>query len=335
VGLDIPDRCKRQPMDGAVVYSPNNDFVEVDFEKTVGWILERKQFDKWLAERAAKAGAKIQAKTEVVELLEDNKGVVARREGQQFEEKAKMVIAADGVESLIAREAGIKKPSQLNLVDSGYQYEMVNIDLKNPNKIELYFGNEIAPRGYVWIFPKGDRTANVGIGIAGNSDKTAKEYLDKFIEDRDRLKQGSILEVNSGMIPVGGLLDNMVADNCLAIGDAANQVNPIHGGGISESIRASRIASKVIHKALKEGDTGAKKLQEYNVKWWEERGNKLRKIEKLREVIEKLDNDDLNYLAEELDGKDLVKASRGKKLSKVGKLLLKRPKMIKAARKLI
>ncbi|MFP4115697.1 MAG: geranylgeranyl reductase family protein [Candidatus Aenigmatarchaeota archaeon] len=335
VGLDIPERCKAQPINGALVHSPNIDFVRISSEETVGWILERELFDKWMATRAAEAGAKVKAKAKVKDLLPENKGVEVEVEGDEFKEEAKMVIAADGVESLIARKAGVKNASNLQLVDSGYQYEMVDLELKDSNKLELYFGKDIAPRGYVWVFPKGERSANVGIGIGGDVKGTAKDYLDSFIENNDRFKRASVVEVNSGMIPVGGFLDDMTAENFLAVGDAANQVNPIHGGGIWEGIKAGIIAGKVAHEAISENDTSKENLQEYNKRWWKARGKNLKKVEKLREVLEDLDDEDLNYLAENLEGEDLMNFASGRKLSKLGRILLNRPKMIKSARKLI
>ncbi len=335
LGLDIPEYCRMQSMDGALVYSPNGDSVRIHSDETVGWILERKTFDKWMAERAAKAGAKVRAKAKVVDLLPENRGVVVEIEGERKKVESRMVIAAGGVESLIAKKTEVKDQSDLGVVDSGYQYEMVNLDLKDENKLELYFGDEVAPRGYVWVFPKGEDKANVGIGIAGDLDETAKYYLDRFIENNERFSKASIVEVNSGMIPVGGLLENMVADNFMAVGDAANQVNPIHGGGIREGIKAGQIASEVASRALDKDDTTKEELEIYNHMWWEERGKSLRKVEKLREVLEDLDDEDLNYLAKKLDGQDLMDFTQGKRLSKLGKLLLKRPKMIKSARKLL
>jgi len=335
LGLDIPEYCRMQSMDGALVYSPNGDSVRIHSDETVGWILERKTFDKWMAERAAKAGAKVRAKAKVVDLLPENRGVVVEIEGERKKVESRMVIAAGGVESLIAKKTEVKDQSDLEVVDSGYQYEMVNLDLKDENKLELYFGDEVAPRGYVWVFPKGEDKANVGIGIAGDLDETAKYYLDRFIENNERFSKASIVEVNSGMIPVGGLLENMVADNFMAVGDAANQVNPIHGGGIREGIKAGQIASEVASRALEKDDTTKEELEIYNHMWWEERGKSLRKVEKLREVLEDLDDEDLNYLAKKLDGQDLMDFTQGKRLSKLGKLLLKRPKMIKSARKLL
>lgn len=335
LGLDIPKKCRMQSIDGALVYSPSTDKVTIDMDETVGWVLERKMFDKWMAERAAEAGAKVRAKGKVLDLLPDNRGVVVDIEGERKEVESEVVIAADGVESRIARKAGIKDSSDLGLVDSGYQYEMVNLELKDENKLELYFGEKVAPRGYLWVFPKGDNKANVGIGIGGDVEKTAKYYLDKFIHKNDRFEEASIVEVNSGMIPVGGLLKEMTADNFLAVGDAANQVNPIHGGGIREGIKAGKIASRILSRALDEGDTTKRNLQEYNEIWWKERGKKLKKVEKLREVLEDLDDEDLNYLAKKLEGDDLMAFSRGERLSKLGKMLLRRPKMVKSARKLV
>jgi digeranylgeranylglycerophospholipid reductase len=211
---------------------------------------------------------------------------------------------------------------------------MADITIPDPKKIHLYFGNKIAPRGYVWIFPKGKDVANVGIGIIGKGEKAAKDYLLEFINSREELKRGSILEVNAGGIPVGGLLKKMTLDNFLAIGDAAHQVNPIHGGGMFEAQFAAKIAAEVIDEALQKNDTSEKQLDKYNKEWWKQRGNYLRKVEKLREVVEKFSDDDFNFLAEELKGDLLVDFTRGKGLRVFAKILLKKPHLAKLAKAL-
>lgn len=337
LGLKIPSSCVRQKINGAVAYAPNGKTVEVDYGKDSGYIVERKIFDKWLAEEAVRKGAKVQAKTYIKEVLkEDGKVVGVRGEflGQEIEEKCKVLIAADGIESKISRMAGLNTTASPMLVDSGFQYEMAGIKIPDPKKIHLYFGNEIARRGYLWVFPKGKDVANVGIGIAGKSQIAAREYLDRFIEQHEELKKGSVLEVNSGGIPVGGLLKKMTLDNFLAIGDAAHQVNPIHGGGMYEAQFAARIAADVIGEGIEKGDTSEKQLDEYNKNWWEQRGNYLRKVEKLREVVEKLSDDDFNFLARELKGDNLVDFSRGQGLKTLGKILIKKPHLVKHAKSL-
>jgi len=335
--LNPPANCIRQKINGARIYAPNGKFIEIDYGKDSGYILERKIFDKWLAEEAARKGAKIQAKTYIKEVLkEDGKIVGVKGEfiGKEFSEKCKVLVAADGVESKISKIAGLNTTCNPLLVDSGIQFEMTGIEIEDPKKIYLYFGNKIAPRGYLWLFPKGKDVANVGIGIIGNSEVPAINYLKKFIESKSELRKGSILEVNAGGIPVGGFLKKMTLDNFLVVGDAAHQVNPIHGGGIYEAQFAGRIAAEVIDEALQKRDTSEKQLNKYNIEWWKQRGIYLRKVEKLREVVEKLSDDDFNYLAENLTGEDLINFSRGSGLKTLGKLLMKRPNLIKFAKAL-
>ncbi|HLD49005.1 MAG TPA: NAD(P)/FAD-dependent oxidoreductase [archaeon] len=326
LGIKIPKNCISTEIDGAVVYAPNGKSIEIKSQQTKGYTLERKSFDKWLAAEAAKAGAKVVSKANVTDVIKNGRqvcGVKISYFDETYEIKSRVVVAADGVESMIMRKAGIRTNKKLNLVDSGFQYEMAGLKLKNPRMIELYFGFAIAPRGYVWVFPKGNGTANVGIGISGNSENKAKEYLDEYIESRPDLKQASILEVNAGCIPVGDLRKNMVGDGILGVGDAVNQVNPIHGGGIAESIYAGRIAGDVISNAIKKNDCSAKGLEPYNKLWWKERGNKLKKVEKVREMMENMTDVQMNNLADVLSGEDLAGLARGKNIAKLAKILIK------------
>ena len=334
----VPRRCVAQTIDGANVYAPNGKRVAVDYGKDGGYVVERKVFDKWLAFEASRAGAYVQAKTEVRNVLKDGDcvtGVVAEFEGESFEIGAKVVVAADGVESTVARKAGLDTTNQLVNVDSGYQYEMSNLKLKDPRKILIFLGNEMAPRGYLWVFPKGRDVANVGIGTA-MSEKPASHYLKQFIGSRpDIFRDAGIIEVNAGGIPVGGLLDNMVSDGLVVVGDAAHQVNPIHGGGLKEGTIAGKLAAETINKCIKKGDVSRRALSEYNRVWWDERGKKLQKVEKLRHVIEKLSDNDLNMLADALTGDVMVKLTRGDKMSTLAKILMKKPRLITLARHLI
>jgi len=326
LGLKIPSNCIADKIKGATVYAPNGKRIEIKFEGTNGFVLERKMFDKWLASEAARSGARIIAKSIVNDIIKKDEfvsGVRATIIDNDMTIDAKVVVAADGIESLIMRKAGFKGKNP-KFVDTGYQYEMTNINLVDPNMIALYFGNKIAPRGYVWIFPKGKDTANVGIGISGmGNEHTAKEYLDKFILSNENLNKGSITEINGGCIPVGGFLENMVSNGLIGVGDSVNQVNPIHGGGISESIKAGRMAAEVISDAIKKGNVSSDILSEYNKRWWKECGNRLKRVEKVRETFEQMNDNNLNDMAEVLSGEDLVDFSHGKNYAKLAKLFMK------------
>lgn len=325
---------------GAICYAPNGKYVHVDYKGPEGWVVERKVFDKHLAYQASRAGAKVVAKAEVTNVRRTMDGkvdVTINYAGSAYQTKAKLIIACDGVETKIARMMGLNTKMNLSDICQGAQLEMSNIDIDGKN-LELFFGNDVAPGGYVWIFPKGRDVANIGIGIRhpfGKEGMSAMDYLMKFINSRPELAKGSIIEYNTGGVPVGGLLENMVSDNLIVAGDAAHHTNPIHGGGIAEAYIGGKIAAEAAVDALQKGDVSKKALEVYNKTWWEIRGNKMKNVEKLRKVVEELKDDELDFLAEELKGDDLVELSRGTALKKLASVMMKRPAMIRLAKKLL
>ena len=145
-------------------------------------MLERKVFDRVLSETAAGAGADIIVKAPVVGITKDKNnfvnGVNFRYNRREYTSKTKIVIAADGVESQVGRWAGIDTTHDLRDVDICAQYLMSGIEIE-PDLCDFYLGREIAPRGYIWVFPKGDDIANVGVGIGGTiSGKGGKLAID-------------------------------------------------------------------------------------------------------------------------------------------------------------
>jgi digeranylgeranylglycerophospholipid reductase len=149
------------------------------------------------------------------------------------------------------------------------------------------------------------------------------------------ISKGSILEVNAGCVPVGGMVKDMVTNGFVLCGEAANHVNPIHGGGIKEAVISGQMAADVIAECLKKNDVSKKALSKYNDVWWEERGNHLKRVEKLRETLEKLSDHDLNDLVDALKPEDIVEFARGAKLSVLAKVLMRKPRLVSIARHLL
>ncbi|ASJ05759.1 geranylgeranyl reductase family protein [Thermococcus barossii] len=331
---DIPydRRFINREIYGAKLYSPSGYELELRYKEASGVILERKVFDKMLAYYAARAGADVLARTEALDVIrKDGKiaGIKAKHEDEPVEIYADVIVAADGVESTIARKAGINTYAPPHEFDSSYEYEML-IEGYDPDLIHLWFGNEIAPRGYVWVFPKDEDRANVGIGIASDNPKTAKYYLDKWLRENN-IPAKKLLEINVGVVPVGGFVKELVKDNVLVVGDAARQVNPMHGGGMAEAMEAGTIASKWIVKALEEENSEL--LKNYTTEWWETDGERLQKVLKVRRVTEKLTDEDLDLFIQILSGTDAEKIAGGD-YGEVIKALLKHPKVILSPRRI-
>lgn len=319
---------------GAVVYAPNGKKVEIR-TKNKGWVLERKIFEKKLAEQAIHAGAKYLLKSRVFDVIKEKDtvcGVKVETPDGNFEIRSKLVIAADGVDSKTARYAGINTFNQVAEVDSGYEYEMCGVKCDPNDLIHLFVGNDIAPRGYIWIFYKSKDRSNVGIGISGaiNTDgtKTAKFYLDRFIKAHpEYFKNSGIIEVKGGCCPVGAPLEEPYADGLLIVGDAAHMVNPIHGGGMGNAMEAAMIAAKVAKKAVDAGDVSEKVLKEYAEAWYKERGDQLLQVLKVRKFFEKLSDKELNDLADVFTPETLLEFADGKRLTAFLKMFAKNPKI--------
>ncbi len=327
---------------GTIVYTPSMKEVRISPKDMMGYILERKVFEKHLANQAIKAGAKYMIKTHVTDVIKEGDkvvGVKATHMGEEFSVKSKIVIAADGVDSMCAKRAGIDTLNHLKDYHSGFQYEMGGVNAQE-DQLHIFVGNEKSPKGYIWIFPKGKGIANVGIGIVGAKSEQgarAKDLLDKFIAENPRFfAKASPIEMNSGGIPVSVSAKTFVGDGIMVVGDAAQQVNPIHGGGISLAMNAAVICAEVVAKAISEGDTGKDRLYEYEKTWRETDGKKMNRLFTLRQFIEKLDDNDLENLGDILSGDDVmdlvVKADTKKLLSTIIK---KGPKMLSLAKKFL
>ena len=318
-------------IEGAAIYSPSGKRVVLEDKTTYGWVVERKIFEKHLARDAILAGAKIMVKTQAVALLKDSTGAVAGVQaefmGTRFNIRARLTVGADGIDSFIGKWAGLKTLNRVRDYHSGFQYEMVGVAGYEEKWLHLYFGEDVAPKGYVWIFPKGKNVSNVGIGILAKESEwgnRAQDYLDRWIERNPHMfRHASITEINGSGIPVSSRVPEPIGDGVLLVGDAAQLVNPIHGGGIIIAMRAALIAAKVGGAALRKGDVSKAALQPYVTEYWtKDEGAVTEKLLKMRYFMENLTDKDFERLADILDGEVIMEVANAKFPTFV-KLLLK------------
>ena len=311
LGIEPDPQWAVQRINGGSIIAPNGKRITLD--ETVlpekGYIIERKVFDKYMAMDAARAGAKIMVKTLAKSLMKDKdaKGeyylVDCEHMGEIIEIKTRILIAADGPESRIAKAVGINSTTKSKDMMSGVQFEMVGVNCERMDVIELHLGT-FANGGYAWVFPKGDDIANVGIGVHTTGEKPAIEYLNEFIESYPPLKDAKAVELNVGGDPIGGMIEQIYDDNFLVCGDAAGQVDPITGGGIILGMLGGMSAGQVAAKAIKDGDYSAERLEEYDLLYKETTQNAIPKLSIGREVFLSLSDDDLNQIIEAFIGLD-------------------------------
>ncbi|MDP3105409.1 MAG: NAD(P)/FAD-dependent oxidoreductase [Candidatus Methanoperedens sp.] len=294
--------------------------------KDVGYTLERKVFDRVLAQNAAMAGAEVRVKTRATGLLKNNgqvSGIKAMYMGETKDIKADIVIGADGVESKVGRWAGIDTSLKPHDIETCAQFLISNID---PGEYsEFYIGEKYSAGGYVWIFPKGGYTANVGIGILGSKSGKirALSLLHDFIETH--IPHGKILEMVVGGVPVSGPIERTIADGLMLVGDAARQSDPLTGGGITNAMDAGQIAGEVCIKAKEKGDYSVKTLMEYEDRWRATIGKEISRSLKVKNLLIKLTDEQFNQLAHSLDGIDASTMELPKMLAVLSR---KNPKLL-------
>jgi digeranylgeranylglycerophospholipid reductase len=344
--IGVPKNALRTEVTGFRVYSPSLNKIEYRLDADGGYIVDRRIFDKEMLIGAAVEGADVQINTRVtsVKVAKDS-GVTLTGtiKGKEYKETAPVVIGADGLHSVVAQDTGLSEPIEAIDLDTSVGYEMVNVDIDEPTLLDLYMGNEVAPRGYIWIFPKGENCANVGIGVGvGFGKKSVKEYLDDFIfkhpEGKRRFGKAKIIEERIGAIPVGGTLDKLATDRILLVGDAARQVNPLTGGGIAYGMEAGKMISDTLLEAFEADNFSEQFLRKRYEKLWNEAyGKSFNLGAKARKALDILTDEQMDIIVETFDGKDLTEAVRGRwaQIKFGAKLIKKDPSLLKLFREVL
>ena len=278
--------------------APNGIVVRVNSPR-IGYILNRDAFDQDLARRAVEAGTDVWTNACARGLIRSNSdewSVSVLRDGQTCGLRAKIVIGADGVESRVGRWANLDTATPLHDIETCVQYTMEGVDI-DPECCQLHFGEEVAPGGYLWIFPKEPGVANVGLGISGENARMMRpsDYLDRFVSQV--YPEASVVRAVGGSVPCCPPLKEIVSDGLLLVGDAAHQADPLTGGGIMNAVRAGRIAGRVAAESVSSEDTSQKRLSVYQELCEEDPGKKLRRSYRLKEAVYKMTDEELNATA--------------------------------------
>ncbi|UCH85149.1 MAG: NAD(P)/FAD-dependent oxidoreductase [Candidatus Latescibacterota bacterium] len=295
--IPVDDRWVVAQINAARMYAPDETFVEKRFPG-VGLMIKRDRFDQALAKQASEWGAEIRTHHEVVAVARENGricgvAVINHNDNTRYMIEAKVTVGADGVEGCVGRLSGLTRHLKLKEIHAGLEY-LLEGDGFPTDTIEIYVGRSVAPGGYVWVFPKGHRLANVGVGVLPTMAKTdtAKTYLDRFVDKHfpNAKRKALIAGGVSGTKP----LKTMVDDGVLLVGEAARHNNPFSGGGIMNALEGAEEAHRVMVEALKENDLSRRSLQRYDKAWHKRNGRLIHKFALLRELFFKLEDDDMN-----------------------------------------
>ncbi|MCB0520961.1 MAG: NAD(P)/FAD-dependent oxidoreductase [Lewinellaceae bacterium] len=297
LGITPSEEFIHEDIYGFSIYNQQGDKTEIDYQrikpdeygkgegkKPLGYVVDRRRFDRYLMAQAERAGTEVWLKTEGLgyQPLEDGTCEVhLRRFNQEITVKSKVLVGADGLQSQVGKWAGLRTHIKLSELASCLQFIVDKVE--TDGLLEIVTGHQWAPGGYAWVFPKGHGYAEIGLGVIRTmTDQNAQWYLDQFIQKsffKERFKDCRILEIQGGGVPLAHPLKKQYADNLILVGDAARHVNPITGGGIHTALSGGRIAGTFLSSFLKNGKKPtAKNLKGYQDQWLEELGNKMWKL---------------------------------------------------------
>ena len=282
--------------------SPNGTVIYTAGQ-ALGYVLHRRVFDYEIANKAVQASAQILTKAYVTGLLfEDGRvsGVKYDYLGEQRTLSAKIVIGADGVESRVGRWAGLRTALKLRDAESCVQFSVANVDV-DPERIDFYVGHTYAPGGYLWVFPKGDGKANIGLGVVGTEAKNYKaiDLLNRFMEKS--FPQASTLTMICGGVPVAKTLKKYTGEGIMLTGDAARMVNPMTGGGIISGMHGGKLAGITAAEAIEAGDYSAKFFDKYVKRWNKAGGDDHARLYRIADAVDSLSDPDLDDIAKNLE----------------------------------
>ena len=262
----IPEHLLVAKAQSARMIAPSAHKVDIPIDNGFVGMVDRAEFDEWLRERAARAGAVRRIGT-FERLSRDAEGVSVvhfqarahsqRGEGTPACVRARTIIGADGAKSQVARQAGVQGATDTQYVFA--YHEIVRAPAIKPagydgTRCDVYYQGKLSPDFYGWVFPHGD-TLSIGTGSAdkGFSLRNAVGLL----RDASGLGQAEVLRREGAPLPMKPLKRWDNGRDVVLAGDAAGVVAPASGEGIYYAMYGGELAAYAVEKLLHTGEANS------------------------------------------------------------------------------
>ena len=288
-------------VNSARFFSPSGRCLRLQTENVQAYVVNRLLLDEALASKAQSRGARYFFSSPVIDIIPGQDSIQAEtlRSGARETFSARAVVLANGFKPKLPRKLGLGKIKSFLV---GAQAE---IEAKNVDELEVYFGQEIAPSSFAWLVPTSTNKAYIGL-LAKSQ---AKLHLQKFLNnifDQGRITSREV-EIRQKAVPVGTPARSY-GDRVLVIGDAAGQVKPTTGGGIYFGHLGAKIAAEVLDEALSSDNLSATQLSRYQKQWKAKMGKELSLGYRARQAYIKLSDRQIEGIFSALDSSGMAEA---------------------------
>jgi len=305
LNLDLPEHVISKRVHGIRVIFPDGTEKCLTEE---GYVLEKHLFERWIADKAVEAGASMHLshKLSSMDRVEEDGRFVGWKcdgKGEQFPIQTKVVIDASGVAAVCSKVVNIDEDTPLNTmgkVVAGMQYEL--LEVPTDGYLDFYIWPKYAEKGYLWMIPKCDGRANVGL-VTEDRPRT-KKALDEFIgithfKELEQVPPPWKEKGNpafGGTIPISGPFENTHYDGLMLIGDAAGFTSPLFEGGSHLALKSAVYAAETAAAAIAEDDVSAERLAIY-AKLWKDEFPPYDKILRGKNALFDLTDDEMSVMA--------------------------------------
>jgi flavin-dependent dehydrogenase len=191
-------------------------------------------------------------------------GFVAKREGDQEHIRAKWTVCAEGSATKFSRSLGRVRNEEYPMGFAIRQY--FKSPLEHCGWFEAYLEvkttDETLP-GYGWVFPVGDGTVNVGVGLLStfedwrsvNLHQLQSSFVAQLPPEWEINEQTVVSKERAGRLFMGASVWPPHGPGFVLVGDAAGMVNPCNGEGIAYGYETGRIAGRHLDEALRTGSS--------------------------------------------------------------------------------
>lgn len=254
-------------------YAGDDLFLEMswpDHSRYPNWggVIRRRDLDGQVAALARKQGAEVLEKTEAVAVVEQGELVAVDlvHDGDRRRVRPSYVVVADGSLNRFGRDLGTarRKDYPMGLAARGYYSSPRSTDPFLESQLDLRDETGATMPGYGWVFPLGDGTVNVGVGLLSTFKRWKHVNTTRMMADyaRQAPSYWGLSDDTKLTDPVGGKLTMsfskapLVGRNWLTVGDAAGAINPWNGEGISYAYETGALAARFVGEALAAADPG-------------------------------------------------------------------------------
>lgn len=311
----VSDRSILNRVSGARVISSRGSGILIDAGKTKAFVVDRGALDREMAEHAADAGAEYLIRTSVCGIRNDT--VITRGVHGKSEIPYKVLIAADGPRSSIARLLGMQRA---RVFLAGIQADTLHEG--DPRFVEIY--PDASPHFFGWSIPTAPGRTRVGLCAKSGVPGHFKAFMKRF--------STTSVHFVTGTIPLG-VMPKTYGHRTLFVGDAAGFAKPTSGGGVYTGIRSARHAAAVAAEACADNRFSDADMSEYERRWKADFGNELALGFRFFEMRQHLSGQDIDDLIQALNDPGIIRTIEEfgdmDRPSALVKKLLLRPGMIR------